>query len=162
LSSKNLQSSSGGSHKGGLPLLWGEPPVCGGVGGTRPPPLSLGETGKGNPKIPSLLPQAVVYALRSSSSLRYRRLALLPSALWLEQTCSGAIWCPQSSNGRCYLSSELKVSPEGKTSFRRKRAVTRTRRFAIKPKFLGCLLFHGRRLARLTIPQRLVSFATHP
>jgi len=53
------------------PLLWGEPPAVGGVGGTFPAPAlpPQGETGKGESNQNSLLPQAITYWLMPESAL---------------------------------------------------------------------------------------------
>src|SRR6266446_8529497 len=61
------------------PLLWGEPPAFGGVGGTLPPRLSPGGgNGKGGDQT-SLLPQASACALRQNTArLRPPRKPLRP------------------------------------------------------------------------------------
>src|SRR5712671_7596843 len=70
-----------GGFQGGVlkPLLWGEPPAFGGVGGTLPPRLSPGGgNGKGGDQT-SLLPQASACALRQNTArLRPPRKPLRP------------------------------------------------------------------------------------
>src|SRR5436309_8564027 len=80
-----LSGSRGGDAQGGFqrsvlkPLLWGEPPAFGGVGGTLPPRLSPGGgNGKGGDQT-SLLPQASACALRQNTArLRPPRKPLRP------------------------------------------------------------------------------------
>ena len=68
----NRGDAQGGFQRSVLkPLLWGEPPAFGGVGGTFPAPAlpPQGETGKGESNQNSLLPQAITYWLMPESAL---------------------------------------------------------------------------------------------
>ena len=68
----NRGNAQGGFQRSVLkPLLWGEPPAFGGVGGTFPAPAlpPQGETGKGESNQNSLLPQAITYWLMPESAL---------------------------------------------------------------------------------------------
>src|SRR5882762_7423369 len=65
LSTTKSASVLRGIAQGGLPSCGGSRRI-GGVGGTHPPRLSPGGNGKGDPRFPSWLPQAVSFALRSS------------------------------------------------------------------------------------------------
>src|SRR6266852_9157413 len=69
-----VRPASRGDAQGGFqrsvlkPLLWGEPPPFGGVGGTLPPRLSPGGgNGKGGDQT-SLLPQSSACALRQNTA----------------------------------------------------------------------------------------------
>src|SRR5882724_13093838 len=97
----------GGSHKGACPLV-GEPPLHGGVGGTHPPRLPLGETGKGDPSFPSWLPQAVSFALRSSPfPFATAGSPCFHSHSFVELLAPVPVGCSQSCIGCCHLGAEL-------------------------------------------------------
>jgi hypothetical protein len=90
---------------GGSACFWGR-------GGTRPPRLSL--WGKRERGIHAFLPCCRRLVLCFIPINRYC-LATADSPCFhshscVEQTCSGASWCPQSCNGCCHLSAELSVS----------------------------------------------------
>jgi hypothetical protein len=144
----------GDRTRGREPSCGGSRPIFGGVGGTRPPRLSLWETGKGNQD--SLLPQAVLFRPPFLSTF----LATADSPCFHSHSCwSICSRCQlvfSISNGCCHLGIELSLSCEN--SFRRDLAVTRTRRFATKPKNSS-----GRFLFRcLAIPQRFIHCACDP
>ena len=99
-----VEVASGGDAQGGRqPLLWGEPPGFGGVGGTLPPRLSPGGgNGKGGVKN-SLLPQAIAYALRLNPASRVRSRRILTATRKpptpFSQTCQGGF--PLSRHRPC-------------------------------------------------------------
>jgi hypothetical protein len=99
----SLARSFGGSRKGACPLAggaaffaaWGEP---------ARPGFPLWGNGKGELKVPSLLPQAMnsVYS-HSITSLHNRRFALLPFALFVEQLAPVPVGVLNIVFGCCHL-----------------------------------------------------------
>src|SRR5713226_2600171 len=69
-----VRPASRGDAQGGFqrsvlkPLLWGEPPAFGGVGGTLPPRLSPGGGNRKGGDQTSLLPQSSACALRQNTA----------------------------------------------------------------------------------------------
>src|SRR6266852_5139391 len=98
-----VRPASRGDAQGGFqrsvlkPLLWGEPPAFGGVGGTFPAPAlpPQGETGKGESNQNSLLPQAITYWLMPESALSPQPPnSLEPLEARHSQFCNGPRYSP--------------------------------------------------------------------
>jgi hypothetical protein len=119
-----------GDRARGLALLRGGAAGFAAWGEPARPSFPFWGNGKGELKIPSLLPQAMnsVYS-RFNPSLHNRRFALLPFALFVEQLAPVPVGVLNILFGCCHLKLRTELSPRRK-SFRLDLAVTRTRRFA--------------------------------
>ena len=93
-----------GDRARGLALLRGEPPFLRRGGNPPAPAFPFRGNGKGDQKIPSLLPQAMnsVYS-RFITSLHNRRFALLPFALFVEQFAPVPVGVLNIVFGCCHL-----------------------------------------------------------
>lgn len=86
LSTENFRLTVRGIHKGDWSLLWGEPAIFAGVGGTHPPRLPLGERERGV--------KFFFLCLFAPSPHRPASIRTLDGAY-----SSGAIWGPQWETG---------------------------------------------------------------